>query len=1251
MKIKLHNFKFLMVLGAFVGTMSMVQAQTSLSAVQKLQDQQKITNVKISKERGTPSLIKLSNSQTHRVEPQEASLFLREALGLRETTTLAEKRAHVTPSGSKVVKYQEYFKGVKVEHGIYNALSKDNALKAITLEHYELKDNFNVAASLSEDNALNYALNFVGATEYAWDYYNFLKLNETDPARLTQLDAAVNSVYPTGELVIVDNYNEPGISLRLAYKFNIYAAEPLYRADIYVDAVNGEILLADQDIKHAAELNNEIAERRKMSSYAMVQAMGETRYAGTRNFETTLLSADASDPVNPLPERYVLDGTITVNAFNPDSQTIESVTVLNETRSYDGIGGVPLNVGGTIPSYEITDGSSRLEEGQLNVEIADNFWSADEHYRDRFETPADNYPVDNEFDNDDVALDAHWGSEVVIRYWADRHNRWSFDGAGEKITSFVHYGDGYDNAFYSSSTMTYGDGSYQGGTNPNGSFAPLMSMDVAAHEIGHGVCDFTADLVYARQSGGMNEGFSDIWAAAVEAYVLEEIDSTLPYQPYGIGEQIDERDGGIQPGEDNPDMRALRFMDDPNAAGDPECFEGVNWIDTSEAGCPAPNLGNDQCGVHSNSGVLNKWFYLLVEGSGQVFTPGRDKRAADDEVNDNGDPYSVEGLGFQIAEQIAFKGEVLLTPNATFSDMRDASILVAQQDYGVDSNEEIQTTNAWFGICVGESYITPDPNQVFFSSANANSLQEKNNDTGCNTFRTYTVNVATVQVNPAVTVTLDTSASTAELGVDFDISTTTLDLEGTATESFEVTIYNDALVEEDELISILFDFMGETKTQVINVLDDDVVPAIGASVVEIMPIEEFASSAIPNDWEEIIVVDPSMNKWYYNGAGTESGRAYISYTSPVGSTNSAIYESNSPSHVILKTPELNALGLNDVRVTFDWEAGGELDPGNPAFDYGQLVYSFDGVNFEEGSERFALEEDGIMSGTFDEIIPELANTRFFLGFRWFNDTNATTSAFSFAIDNVHVEALPAAVETELNATTSNTVNTNNDVYFASNDSGSIIARIEGATQDLGCVEMTLTGSGTDLITNANAGVDRSSKVIEITADGFDASSATYDLTLFMTTDELANFNSMADLQIMKVEGSDIDATTSSNTVITGSMLEDLTAAEGYATFKGTFTGFSSFAIVQPVTASVKDVLISSVSLYPSPVAQGGLVNITAKDIVINSASVFDVRGAKVIEKKFAGNQQIQLSVATLQSGFYFVRLNNDANKTFKFIVK
>jgi Zn-dependent metalloprotease len=84
----------------------------------------------------------------------------------------------------------------------------------------------------------------------------------------------------------------------------------------------------------------------------------------------------------------------------------------------------------------------------------------------------------------------------------------------------------------------------QGGTNLM-DLAPLTSLDVCGHEIGHGVCEFTADLVYARESGAMNEGFSDIWAA-LENFVLVGIDATLPY-PMGVGEQIDERDGGLEP--------------------------------------------------------------------------------------------------------------------------------------------------------------------------------------------------------------------------------------------------------------------------------------------------------------------------------------------------------------------------------------------------------------------------------------------------------------------------------------------------------------------------------------------------------------------------------------------------------------------------------------------------------------------------------------------------------------------------------
>lgn len=169
-------------------------------------------------------------------------------------------------------------------------------------------------------------------------------------------------------------------------------------------------------------------------------------------------------------------------------------------------------------------------------------------------------------------------------------------------------------------------------------------MDVCAHEIGHGVCEFTANLVYQRESGAMNEGFSDIWAAAVENYVLTEIDGSLNYDPWGIGEQIDERDGGLQPGE--PGARALRWMDDPKAAGDPDSYGGDNWI---EPECGTPTLANDQCGVHTNSGVLNKWYYFLVTGSGQSFSPGFQKQSTDDLVTDGGNSYTVNGIGFEKA--------------------------------------------------------------------------------------------------------------------------------------------------------------------------------------------------------------------------------------------------------------------------------------------------------------------------------------------------------------------------------------------------------------------------------------------------------------------------------------------------------------------------------------------------------------------------------------------------------------------------
>ena len=206
------------------------------------------------------------------------------------------------------------------------------------------------------------------------------------------------------------------------------------------------MLLADMDIKHASEINENIAESKKMSTYAMVMepatGIGDLRYAGRRNFETTKIPG-----ATPAMDEYTLLGTIEVDI--EVAGVVSSLPIENETKSYDGVGGAPISAGGAIPSYEITDGSSRPEESSFpSTEVGDNDWTADEHYRDRFEGPTEQYPVTNETNNDDVALDAHWGSEIVLRYWGVRHNRYSWDGQGTRITSFVHYGDAYDNAFY-----------------------------------------------------------------------------------------------------------------------------------------------------------------------------------------------------------------------------------------------------------------------------------------------------------------------------------------------------------------------------------------------------------------------------------------------------------------------------------------------------------------------------------------------------------------------------------------------------------------------------------------------------------------------------------------------------------------------------------------------------------------------------------------------------------------------------------
>ncbi|MFQ5585069.1 MAG: M4 family metallopeptidase, partial [Calditrichia bacterium] len=128
----------------------------------------------------------------------------------------------------------------------------------------------------------------------------------------------------------------------------------------------------------------------------------------------------------------------------------------------------------------------------------------------------------------------------------------------------------------------------------------------------------------------------------------------------------------------------IRNMANPNEFGDPDTYGGTNWFNV--VGCTPSNL-NDQCGVHTNSGVQNFWFYLLSEGGSGT--------------NDNGDPYNVTGIGTADAAAIAYRNlTVYLTTSSEYADARTGAIAAATDLFGPGSPQVQATMDAWDAVGV-----------------------------------------------------------------------------------------------------------------------------------------------------------------------------------------------------------------------------------------------------------------------------------------------------------------------------------------------------------------------------------------------------------------------------------------------------------------------------------------------------------------------------------------------------------------------
>jgi thermolysin len=280
--------------------------------------------------------------------------------------------------------------------------------------------------------------------------------------------------------------------------------------------------------------------------------------------------------------------------------------------------------------------------------------------------------------SDGANVDGHVYAGYVYDYYFKRHGRRGLDNRDIGIRSLVHpvsrddyfsypffiINIFYLNAFYAGDgVMVYGEGLPPGLTDGGGRSWDFVSgaLDIVAHELTHGVTEFSSNLIYENEPGALNEAFSDIMATSVEFY-FQPAGSGKLQADYLLGEDV------ITPG-------GIRSMADPAAYGDPDNYS-TRYLGPLDNG-----------GVHINSGIPNHAFFLAIEG-GTNRTSG----------------ITVTGVGGGNREQIekAFYRAFtqMLPQTANFATARAATIQAARDLYGAGSPPERSTAQAWTAVGV-----------------------------------------------------------------------------------------------------------------------------------------------------------------------------------------------------------------------------------------------------------------------------------------------------------------------------------------------------------------------------------------------------------------------------------------------------------------------------------------------------------------------------------------------------------------------
>ena len=274
--------------------------------------------------------------------------------------------------------------------------------------------------------------------------------------------------------------------------------------------------------------------------------------------------------------------------------------------------------------------------------------------------------------NQKAAVDAHLGLTGTLAYLKNTFGYLGLDGKGGPgpstsidgstplVTALVHYGTSYSNAFWDGSTLTLGDGDGK-------TFGALTSVDIVAHECGHGVIEATSGLIYSGESGALNESFADVLGGLVEASLFGESADT-----WKIGEKAYTPSNGT--------ADALRYLDQPTQGSQPDHY--------SERSTSSSDYG----GVHTNSGIPNKAFHLVAKG-------GAHRKGG-----------TMVGIGLQDAARIWFLAFTqYMSPGTNFAGARTATIEAARSLFGATSPKVVAVGEAWSLVGVGTKDAPPPP--------------------------------------------------------------------------------------------------------------------------------------------------------------------------------------------------------------------------------------------------------------------------------------------------------------------------------------------------------------------------------------------------------------------------------------------------------------------------------------------------------------------------------------------------------------